>query len=70
MTYSITTTPEFSKEIKRLNKKYPSLKNEYILLLHSLLNEPFQGTSLGNNIFKIRLAIKSKSAGKRGGQGL
>ena len=67
MSYSITTTPEFSKEIKRLNKKYPSLKNEYILLLHSLLNEPFQGTSLGNNIFKIRLAIKSKSTGKRGG---
>ena len=67
MSYSITITPEFSKEIKRLNKKYPSLKNEYILLLHSLLNEPFQGTSLGNNIFKIRLAIKSKSTGKRGG---
>ena len=67
MSYSITTTPEFSKEIKRLTKKYPSLKNEYILLLHSLLKEPFQGTSLGNNIFKIRLAIKSKRTGKRGG---
>ncbi len=67
MSYSIISTAEFSKEIKRLTKKYPSLKNEYIQLLHSLLNEPFQGTSLGNNIFKIRLAIKSKNTGKRGG---
>ena len=67
MSYSITTTPEFSKEIKRLAKKYPSLKSEYIQLLHSLLTEPFQGTTLGNNIFKIRLSVKSKSTGKRGG---
>jgi hypothetical protein len=32
-----------------------------------LKNNPEQGTGLGNNCYKIRLAIKSKGKGKSGG---
>ena len=67
MSYNILVTAEFSKEIKKLSKKYPSLKEEYYALLHSLLITPAQGTALGTSIYKIRPAIKSKTTGKRGG---
>jgi mRNA-degrading endonuclease RelE of RelBE toxin-antitoxin system len=67
MSYNIVNTPQVSKEIKRLLKKYPTFKNELIELKKSLEENPFQGTSLGKNIFKIRLSIRSKLAGKRGG---
>ena len=40
---------------------------EYIALLDGLEQDPEQGTSLGNNCFKIRIAIASKGKGKSGG---
>jgi mRNA-degrading endonuclease RelE of RelBE toxin-antitoxin system len=67
MSYNIVNTPQVAKEIKKLLKKYPKFKTELVELKKSLERNPFQGTSLGNNIYKIRLSIKSKHAGKRGG---
>ena len=67
MSYNILTIPPFDKQLKRLAKKYPSLKNEFAELLESLEQEPEQGTNLGNNCYKIRLAIASKRKGKSGG---
>jgi hypothetical protein len=46
---------ELGKEIKKLAKKYPSLKNDFSALLQSLQYQPLKGVSLGNNIYKIRL---------------
>ncbi len=37
------------------------------MLLESLEQNPSQGVSLGNNIYKIRLLISSKGTGKSGG---
>ncbi|MEO6638331.1 MAG: type II toxin-antitoxin system RelE/ParE family toxin [Ginsengibacter sp.] len=67
MSFKILTTLEFEKEIKKLAKKYPSLKKDYFLFLNSLKQNPLQGVSLGNNIYKIRLLISSKRTGKSGG---
>ncbi len=67
MNYKVKFIPKFEKELKRLAKKYPSLKNEYIFLVQSLKIEPEQGISLGNNCYKIRIAIASKGKGKSGG---
>jgi mRNA-degrading endonuclease RelE of RelBE toxin-antitoxin system len=67
VSYSIVFTKEFEKEIKRLAKKYPSLRNDFSILISSLKNDPVQGTPLGNECFKVRLSIKSKSTGKSGG---
>ncbi len=67
MSFRILTTLEFEKELKKLAKKYPSLKQDYSLLLKSLECNPLQGISLGNNTYKIRLLISSKSTGKSGG---
>ena|SRR5689334_3610779 len=67
MSYKVKAIPKFEKELKRLAKKYPSLKTEYIELVQSLKEEPEQGPPLGNNCYKIRLAIASKGKGKSGG---
>ncbi len=67
MSYRVDTTPNFEKEAKRLIKKYKSLKTEILSLIESLEEAPEQGTHLGDNIYKIRLAVKSKGKGKRGG---
>lgn len=67
MNYKIELTDNFKKEAKRLIKKYPSLGSEIAELGKELAENPTLGTPLGNDIYKIRLAIASKNKGKSGG---
>ncbi len=67
MNYEIIAVPTFRKELKKLVKKFPSLKDELVVLFDLLGTEPIQGTSLGRNCYKIRIAIASKGKGKSGG---
>ena len=67
MNYSVIPIDKFKKEVKRLIRKYPSLKNDLAALIKELTDEPEQGTALGNNFYKIRLAITAKGKGKSGG---
>ncbi len=67
MSYNIIAVPTFRKELKRLVKKYNSLKKEIAALFESLEDNPVQGTPLGRNCYKIRLSISSKGKGKSGG---
>lgn len=67
MSYSIIAVPTFRKELKKLAKKYHSLKIDLAVLFESLEENPIQGTSLGKNCYKIRLSIASKGKGKSGG---
>ena len=67
MNYKVIALPIFEKELKRLAKRYQSLKNEFIELVNSLQTTPDQGVSLGNHCYKIRLSIASKGKGKSGG---
>lgn len=67
MSYKIELTDNFKKEAKKLIKKYPSLRTEIAELGELLLENPTLGTPLGDDIYKIRLAIASKNKGKSGG---
>lgn len=67
MNYRVVTIPPFDKQLKRLAKKYPSLRHEYLGLVSSLETNPDTGTPLGKHCFKIRLAIASKGKGRSGG---
>ncbi len=67
MSYEVIAIPNFEREIKKLAKKFPSLKDDFAKLLESLQEEPKIGTSLGNNCYKIQMAITSKNKGKSGG---
>lgn len=67
MNYSIIPTANFIREAKRLTKKHHSLKSDLLKLRTSLESDPVQGVPLGNNLFKIRMAITSKGKGKSSG---
>jgi mRNA-degrading endonuclease RelE of RelBE toxin-antitoxin system len=67
MNYKIELSPNFIKEAKHLSKKYPSFKTDLAALFEKLEQTPTLGTPLGNNVYKIRLAITSKRKGKSGG---
>lgn len=57
----------YSIEAKRLSKKYHSLKEDIDRLAQELAAHPKSGTSLGGDIYKVRLTITSKGKGKSGG---
>jgi mRNA-degrading endonuclease RelE of RelBE toxin-antitoxin system len=67
MSYKIFRSENFSKQFKKLAKKYPSIKNDYVNLLDSLKENPQIGSPLGNNCYKVRMKIASKQKGKSAG---
>ena len=67
MNYSVKSIEVFERQARKLTKKYPSLKSELLSLVQELKKNPKQGTAIGKNCYKIRLAIKSKGKGKSGG---
>lgn len=67
MNYNIKTYPQFEREIKRLSKKYHSLKEDFANLIESLKENPMQGADMGKGVHKVRMAISSKGKGKSGG---
>lgn len=67
MNYKIKTSGSFEKEVKRLTKRYASLKNDLVMLVAELRKNPLSGTDLGGGLRKIRMKISSKGKGKSGG---
>lgn len=67
MNSKVLVTPNFQREAKRLKKKYHSLKDDLKKLIESLEQDPMQGTMITEQVYKLRLAIKSKGRGKSGG---
>lgn len=67
MKYQIISTPVFDKQIKALNKKYPSIKQDITRLFGEILKNPQAGKLLFDDVYKIRMAITSKGKGKSGG---
>lgn len=67
MATKIIALSNFKRRAKRLLKKYDSLTNDLQMLNGLLQQNPTQGTSLGAGLYKIRLAVESKGAGKSGG---
>jgi mRNA-degrading endonuclease RelE of RelBE toxin-antitoxin system len=67
MSYNVSYTDNFARELKSLAKKYKSIKQDIASLIQNLETQPIQGDEVFKNCYKIRLAIKSKGKGKRGG---
>ncbi len=67
MSYNIISNKRFEKELKRLVKKFPSLKGSFTELIGNISENPKTGTFIGNSCYKVRLAVSSKGKGKRGG---
>lgn len=67
MNYSIVLDRTFEREVKRLSKRYASLKEDLKELRNELERNPLSGTDLGGGLRKIRMRITSKGKGKSGG---
>ena len=60
-------TKDFRKAFKHLRKKYPSIGQDLGLKLKELEQNPYLGSPLGDNCYKVRMSITSKGKGKSGG---
>lgn len=67
MDIKIVPLSHFERELKRLAKKYKTLLPDIYILRDNLKENPKNGTSLGSNLYKIRLGTDSKGGGKSGG---
>jgi mRNA-degrading endonuclease RelE of RelBE toxin-antitoxin system len=67
MSFNIISLSSFDKELKKLAKRYSSLRQDYADLLDEIELNPKLGTPIGRNCYKIRLSIASKGKGKSGG---
>lgn len=67
MKNKIVYTSVFYKRLKVFRKKHRSIFDDLEKLEKQLLETPEMGTSLGNGLYKIRLAVESKGKGKSGG---
>jgi mRNA-degrading endonuclease RelE of RelBE toxin-antitoxin system len=68
MEHIFIPTPTFEKSYKRLIKKYRSLKTDLEAFKKEYNENPEIGSDLGGGFRKIRIAVKSKNSGKRGGE--
>ncbi|MHB1686344.1 MAG: hypothetical protein ACYCVH_03090 [Ignavibacteriaceae bacterium] len=53
MNYNVLSIPPFDRQLKRLAKKFPSLKAEYTKFVEDMENNPAQGKPLGNHCYSI-----------------
>ncbi|HRQ86055.1 MAG TPA: type II toxin-antitoxin system RelE/ParE family toxin [Flavobacteriales bacterium] len=67
MSFEVRYTSHFSKAIKRLAKKYPSVRTDLSALLRDIQADPMVGTPIGRSCYKVRMPIRSKGKGKSGG---
>ena len=67
MNLKIVSLKSFSKDVKKLHKKYKNISNDLRELYKNLNENPNAGVALGDNCFKIRLANSSIPIGKSGG---
>lgn len=67
MIYKVIPSPVFVRELKRLSKKYRSLRDDVEQLGERRASDAPIGTPIGKGCYKVRMAIRSKGKGKSGG---
>jgi len=67
MKVEVRITKGFRRQAKPLLKKYLSFKAELFQLQDVLRTTPDTGAEIMPDVYKIRLAVKSKGKGKSGG---
>jgi mRNA-degrading endonuclease RelE of RelBE toxin-antitoxin system len=67
MGIAVKPTDDFAKELKRISKKHKGILSDIADLSRQLKEDPKMGTDLGQNFYKIRMAISGTGKGKSGG---
>jgi hypothetical protein len=64
MDIKVIPTDGFTKELKRISKKHRGILSDIADLSTRLKKDPAQGTYLGQDVYKIRLAISGNKFGE------
>ena len=67
MNLKILSLESFSKDVKKLYKKYRKIADDLKVLEKQLYEDPKIGMELGNSCYKVRLQNSSVPTGKSGG---
>jgi len=67
MNFNIETIPRFDKDVKKLQKRFPKIKEDLSLLIDELSKNPELGIALESGLYKVRLQNSSIPIGKRAG---
>ena len=67
MEHVFLPTPTFERSYKRLKRKYLSLKTDLENFQKEYIENPDIGEGIGGGFRKVRIAVRSKNKGKRGG---
>ena len=67
MSIVVIPTDGFTRELKRISKKHPGILSDIAKLSSKLKENPEMGIDLGQNVYKIRIAISGTNKGKSGG---
>ena len=67
MSLKIVSLAQFTKDVKKLHKKYRRIAEDLKALEQELLSNPKSGIELGHHCYKIRLKNSSIPTGKSGG---
>ena len=70
MTYDVLLTKTFQNSLKILKKKYPSVKDDLLTVIHGLENNPSKGVAIqgwDSKVWKVRAANSDATRGKSGG---
>jgi hypothetical protein len=62
--FKVSQLPVFEKEASKIISKYPAFKNDLIGFRNKVSLHPEQGEHLGSGVYKVRLEITGKPAGK------
>jgi mRNA-degrading endonuclease RelE of RelBE toxin-antitoxin system len=65
--YAVIPTDGFTKELKHISKKHRSILSDIAELSSKLKENPLMGADLGQNVYKIRMAISGTNKGKSDG---
>jgi len=67
MAIIVVPTEGFIKDLKQISKKHKSILLDIAKLSTELKLNPTMGADLGQNVYKIRMAISGSNKGKSGG---
>lgn len=67
MSFEITLTKSFRRNLKPFVKRFASIVNDLEALKEELISNPQAGEPLGRDCYKVRMRIKAKNTGKSGG---
>ena len=67
MSFEITLTRSFRRNLKPLVKRFASIANDLEALEQELLNNPQAGEPLGRDCYKVRMRIEAMNTGRSGG---